>query len=434
MSWATRFRIRQRVRGSLWLVPLLGIVLGVLLGFLDVRLESSIQLPANWTYSPSTATTVLSAIAGSLAALTGFVVTVTVLVAQMAIGTFSARFMRIWYRDPMLKTVLAVLVGTLAFSFSLLRRVETNFVPNLGVSVSAVLVLVSLLLFVVFLDGYLHRLRPVAVASIGTDYVREEFTRLIAALRAPDLFTGTFEPKHERPSLVVRSAGPGAIQAVDAMGLLDWARRHECLLVLQHRIGDFVPAQTPLITVYGGRPDLARHEHELQGKVALGGERTIEQDPAFAIRIIVDVGVKALSAAINDPTTAVQVLNQLSEVLRIIGTADLERRDPPTGDGQPRGLVIPVRTWEEYLALGVTEIRQYGSSSIQVMRRLRAMLEQLRREVPVEHRAAVTAELGRLDATVAAAFGQSVDLDRASIADDEGIGGRIEPAPELSPR
>jgi uncharacterized membrane protein len=156
MSWATRFAIRQHAAGSLWLVPLLGVVLGVLLGFLDVRVEKSINLPPNWTYSPSTATTVLSAIVGAMAALTGFVVTVTVLVVQMAIGTFSARFMRLWYRDPMLKAVLAVLVGTLAFAFSLLRRVESSFVPNLGVfSLAGGLVLGGLLLFVVFLDGYL---------------------------------------------------------------------------------------------------------------------------------------------------------------------------------------------------------------------------------------------------------------------------------------
>jgi uncharacterized membrane protein len=118
VSWATRFRIRQRLEGSLWVVPLVGILLGVLLGFLDVRLEGSIDLPSSWTYSPSTATTVLSAIVGAMAALTGFVVTVTVLVVQMAIDTFSARYMRLWYRDPMLKAVLAVLVGTLAFAFS----------------------------------------------------------------------------------------------------------------------------------------------------------------------------------------------------------------------------------------------------------------------------------------------------------------------------
>ena len=410
-------------------MPLLGVVLGVLLGFLDAKVDASIHLPANWTYSPSTATTVLSAIVGAMAALTGFVVTVTVLVVQMALGTFSARFMRVWYRDPMLKAVLAVLIGTLAFTFSLLRRVESNFVPNLGVSIAGGLVLVSLLLFVVFLDRYLHKLRPVAVAALGAGYVHREFKRLVAAVAdAPDVFAGPLEPDGEEPTLVVRSAGAGAIQAIHVKGLVGWARQHDCLLVLQHRVGDFVPTHATLINVYGGRSGTARDERKLRGMVALANERTIEQDPAFAMRIIVDIADKALSAAINDPTTAVQVLDQLGEVLRIIGTTDLERSRPATGDGQPRGLVIPMRSWEDYLALGVTEIREYGSSSIQVMRRMRAMLEELRRDVAPHHRRAVDEELARLDATVASAFGQSVDLDRARIADAEGMGGRVEAA------
>jgi len=428
VSWATRFRIRQYVRGSLWLVPLLGVVLGVLLGFLDVRLDTSISLPSSWTYSPSTATTVLSAIVGAMAALTGFVVTVTVLVVQMALGTFSARYMRLWYRDPMLKAALAVLVGTLAFAFSLLRRVENDFVPNLGVTLGGVLVLLSLLLFVVFLDGYLHRLRPVAVATLGTGYVRREFRRLSAAVDAPSVFAGPFEPKDESPSLVVRSTAAGAIQAIDANGLVGWARGHDCLLVLRHRVGDFVTENTALIDVYGGRALASRDHERLRGMVALGIERTVEQDPAFAIRVIVDVAAKALSSAINDPTTAVQVLDQLSEVLRIIGTTDLERGRLGAHRGQQHGLVIPIRSWDEYLALGVTEIREYGSSSIQVMRRMRAMLEQLGSEVRPENRDAVTEELARLDATVSSAFGHSIDLDRAKIADAEGIGGRVEVA------
>lgn len=430
MSWATRFRIRQYVTGSLWLVPLLGVVLGVLLGFVDVRVERSINLPPNWTYSPSTATTELSAIVGAMAALTGFVVTVTVLVVQMAIGTFSARFMRLWYRDPMLKAVLAVLVGTLAFTFSLLRRVETTFVPNLGVSIASGLVLVSLLLFVVFLDEYLHKLRPVAVAALGTGYVRHEFKRLVAALDAPDVFAGPSVSKRDHPGFVVHSAAAGAIQAIDLTGLVGWAREHDCLLVLQHRIGDFVPTGAALIDVHGGRAGTARDEQKLRGMVALGNERTIEQDPAFAIRVIVDVAAKALSAAINDPTTAVQVLNQLAEVLRIIGTTDLARGRWPARNGRPHGLVIPTRSWAEYLALGVTEIREYGASSIQVVRRMRAMLEQLQVEVRPENRRAVAEELARLDDTVASAFGRSVDLDRARIADPEGMGGRVDVAGE----
>ncbi|HEY7059696.1 MAG TPA: DUF2254 family protein, partial [Vicinamibacterales bacterium] len=367
-------------------------------------------------------------IVGAMAALTGFVVTVTVLVVQMAIGTFSARFMRLWYRDPMLKAVLAVLVGTLAFAFSLLRRVESSFVPNLGVSLAGGLVLVGPLLFVVFLDGYLHKLRPVAVAALGHGYVRREFKRLVAAVDAPDVFAGSSGSEREQPTFVVRTAAAGAIQAIDLKGLVGWARERRCLLVLQHRIGDFVPTGTALIYVYGGQPGTARHEQKLRGMVALGNERTVEQDPAFAIRVMVDVAAKALSAAINDPTTAVQVLDQLSEVLRIIGTTDPRRGRLPTGDARPRGLVIPTRSWAEYLALGVTEIREYGSSSIQVVRRMRAMLEQLQGEVRPENRRAVAEELARLDDTVASAFGQSVDFDRARIADVEGLGGRVEVA------
>lgn len=84
-----------------------------------------------------------------------------------------------------------------------------------------------------------------------------------------------------------------------------------------------------------------------------------------------------------------------------------------------------MRSWEEFLALGVTEIREYGSSSIQVMRRMRALLEQLEGEVLPEHRAAVVEELSRLDATVASSFADSVDLDRARIPDEEGMGGRV---------
>ena len=171
-----------------------------------------------------------------------------VLVVQMATGTFSARYMRLWYRDRMLKAVLALLIGTLAFSFALLRRVTNDFVPNLGVSISGLLVITSLLLFVIFLDRYLHRLRPVAVTVLVARYVQRDFGRYYAALTAaPDVFSGVLEPAAEDPTLVVRSTAPGAIQAIDAKGLLEWGRRHECLVVIHHSIGDFVPVGAELI-------------------------------------------------------------------------------------------------------------------------------------------------------------------------------------------
>jgi uncharacterized membrane protein len=426
MSWSTAFRLRQFARGSLWLLPLAGVLLGVLLGSAAIVADRSVHLPPYWTYSASTASTVLSAIVGAMAALTGFVVTVTVLVVQMATGTFSARYMRLWYRDRMLKVLLALLVGTLAFSFTLLRRIETNFVPDLGVSVAGFLVVVSLLLFVVFLDRFLHRLRPVAVAVFVAGYVHRDFERYAAALAAPDVFTGVFEPAGEQPSVVIRSAKPGAIQALDVRGLVGWAREHGCLVVLCHRVGDFVPVGARLIETYGGASGILA-EGRLGKMIVLGDERTIEQDPAFAIRIIVDIADKALSPAVNDPTTAVQALDHLSDVLRLIGTTDLSRSRWHAGSAIRTGLLIPARSWEDYLTLGVTEIREYGATAIQVMRRMRAMLDELRDEVRPEHRPAVEEELARLETTVARAFADSVDLDRANTADPQGIGGRTEP-------
>ena len=426
VSWATAFRVRQFARGSLWVLPLIGGLLGVLLGSGLIWADRSVRLPAYWTYSPSTASTVRSAIVGAMAELTGFVVTVTVLVVQMATSTFSARYMRLWYRDRLLKVLLALLVGTLAFSFTLLRRIEVSFVPDLGVSVAGLLVVINLLLFVVFLDRFLHRLRPVAVAAFVADYVRRDFARYAAALTAPDVFTGVLEPAGDQPALVVRSARPGAIQALDFRGLAGWAREHRCLVVLCRRVGDFVPAGATLIQTYGGTSGL-RTEDKLRNMIVLGDERTIEQDPAFAIRIMVDIADKALSPAINDPTTAVQALDHLSDVLRLIGTTDLSRSRWPAGSPARTGLVIPARGWEDYLTLGVTEIREYGSTAIQVMRRMRAMLEELRDEVRAEHRPAVEEELARLQTTVARAFDGSVDLDRANTADPQGIGGRTEP-------
>jgi uncharacterized membrane protein len=193
------------------------------------------------------------------------------------------------------------------------------------------------------------------------------------------------------------------------------------VLVLRQAIGDFVPSRRVLMDVYGTVPGHA--ERQLRNLVAFGVERTIDQDAGFAVRIMVDVAIRALSPAVNDPTTAVQVLDHLEELLREIGTTSLERRGELRDDAGRLRVVIPSQRWEDFLSLAVTEIREYGAGSIQVMRRLRTMLDGLREEVLDEYRPAVDEELRRLQATVAASFGDSVDLDRALTADRQGIGG-----------
>ena len=421
MTWARRFRLRESLLESLWVIPLAGAVLGGILGIVVSVADEHIDAPSLWQYSPSTASTVLSSIIGATAALTGFVVTVTVLVVQMATGTFSARIMRLWYRDRLLKATLAVLVGTLTFAFAVLRRIGDDFVPDLGVTLSGFLVSLCLLIFVVFFDRYLRRLRPAAVAADVAGTARAMFDQTVRLADRMDI-RWEYTTTRADPTLVVRASRGGAIQAVDPDGLVEWARAHGAELVLPHPAGDFVPTGGVLVRVYGGELD-DRSADELEGMIALGDERTFEQDPAFALRIMVDMANRALSPAVNDPTTALQVLDHIGEVLGLIGRTDLEQRTQPTSADTPAAVVMAARRWEEFVTLGLTEIREFGATSVQIMRRLRALLEELLEAVRPEHRAALEEELRRLDATVADAWGDSVDLDRASAADGQGIGG-----------
>ena len=146
-------------------------------------------------------------------------------------------------------------------------------------------------------------------------------------------------------------------------------------------------------------------ERRLAGRLALGIERTIDQDPAFALRILVDVAIRALSPAVNDPTTAVQVIDHLEDTLALIGrTPGLDGRWEYRDEQHTLRLVMPAHRFEDFLTLGVTEIREYGASSIQVVRRLRAALLELESSVLPEYAPAVASELERLDVAAATAF------------------------------
>ncbi len=423
MTWSVAFRLRRYLRESLWVVPLVGGVLGWTFGLVSADVSAVVDVSTRWQYSASTAEAVLAAVVAASVSLVGFVVTVSVLIVQMATGTFSARYMRIFYRDRTFKAVLAVLIGTFTFSYTLLRHVEADQVPNVGITLAGAFLGLGILLFVIFLDRAIHRLRPVAVAALVAKAGRKALHQVLEEAARPDAPAVVAAPYRAPgdPVLVVRMLRGGAIQAVDIRGLGKWAHAHGGLVVLRHPIGDFVSAGAPLIEVYGPEPG-ADAENRLRAMVALGVERTIEQDPAFAVRIMVDIAIRALSPAVNDPTTAVQVLDHLEDLLRLVGQIDLSDTAVPLEEMES-GLVIPVRRWTDYLTLSVTEIREYGETSIQVVRRLRAMLEELSESVLPERRDAVQLELERLNAAVTRSWGETVDFDLAGRPDRQGIGG-----------
>ncbi len=159
----------------------------------------------------------------------------------------------------------------------------------------------------------------------------------------------------------------------------------------------------------------------LQGAVAIGDERTMRQDPAFAFRLFADISAKALSPGVNDPTTSVQALDQIELLLRQVGGRRLVPGVGLDGAGTVR-LRYPTPSWEDYLTLAIDETRHYGEGSVQVTRRLRALLQDLRGAVPEFRRAAIDAELELVDASAARAFTDHGDRRSATARDRQGLG------------
>ena len=173
-----------------------------------------------------------------------------------------------------------------------------------------------------------------------------------------------------------------------------------------------------MLNIYGGT---SPPEQLLRHSLAFGAERTLEQDPAFAFRVIVDIASKALSPAINDPTTAVLAIDQIHRLLRSIGTRRLDSGFLRDASGELR-LIYRTPKWDDFVRLGVSEIRMFGAGSLQVARRLRAMLDHLKQTLPPKRIPPLDEELKLLDRAVERNFPDPEDRRLAGVGDYQGIG------------
>ena len=213
-------------------------------------------------------------------------------------------------------------------------------------------------------------------------------------------------PSVERIQELRHSGSGGVILAISRGGLVAMAERADCVLVLPQAVGDYVAGGAVIVEVVGARERV--FERVLKNLIAFGAERTFEQDPAFALRILVDIAAKALSPAINDPTTAVHVIDRIEDLLMLLARRDLAVGELRDRAGRLR-VVIPALSWQDFLLLAVTEIRHYGRDSVQVARRLHTMLLDLAGAVPPEYLAFVDEELRKLDRTIERSFEDEAD-------------------------
>lgn len=395
-------RTSDRLATSLWFVPALAGALGVALARGLARVDRIWGEDFRGWFvfggGAESARQLLATIASSLMTLTGVVFSITILVLQLASQQFSPRVLRTFLEDRATRFSLAAFIGSFVYAMALLAEVRTEgdartaFVPGVSVYVALVLVLFSVGVFVRYIHQMAHSIRAVQVlARVGTDARRaitSEFPN-----EPDDADLSAVRPEEARPATGARTIAnttgrAGVIALVDDARLLELATATDAVVEVVPQVGAFVPRGAPLLRIYG---EAGCRDDELLESIELADERTPHQDPTFGLRQLVDVAERALSPGINDPTTAVQALDQIHDLLRALAP----RRFPSSfrlDDAGRVRVIIPRPSWEDVVHLALDEIRQYGARSIQIVARLRALLYDLLSVAPA-HRQAVLREL-----------------------------------------
>jgi uncharacterized membrane protein len=326
---------------------------------------------------------------------------------------------------------VGLFVFTFLFAIKAANRTDSS-VRQLVAVITGLLGLESIVGFLFLIDYAARMLRPVSlvrrVGEIGLSVIKSVYPTPVngaeSSLAEEQLPAAAGRPMANRDA-------SGVLLAVHVDNLAAAAERLNGVIELVPQVGDFVGRDEPLFLLHGGAADL--DEDVLLENVVFGSERTMEQDPLFAFRILVDIAIKALSKAINDPTTAVLAIDQLQRLLRTVGRQNL-RADYVFNRAGSLRLILRTPNWEDFVHLAFTEIRFYGAENIQIARRLRAMIHNLADTLPEERSAALRRELELLDRTAEKLYVFPEDLALARIPDTQGLGagGRIE-MPALRP-
>jgi uncharacterized membrane protein len=409
-------RLLQQVRTSLWFVPVVCVLLGVAISFVTIAIDRASDyhlIPESFTGGPDAAVAILSTVAASMVSLAALVLTITMVVVQLAMGQFSPRIVQTILRDKPSQIAIGVFVATFAHAMLALREVnfDDKSVPGLAIVVAYALVLASIVLLVI----YVHHIGQSLRVSALIELVGQR-TRKLVDQRYPTQVPAAPSPAAD----VITAPVSGVVTYVAHDHLVDAAARSDCVLHLVPALGGFVPAGAPLFRVEGDRARL-RDTDAING-VSLTLERTFQQDAAYGLRLLVDIAERSLSdSPFQDPTTAVQAIDRLHDCLRQLAQREFPDGNHRDADGVLR-LVEPVMDWEAYVHLAFDEIRIAGAQSPQVTRRLAAALNDLATVVPPQRRAALDEQRELLDTMIDLSDAKPVDARMALVPDAQGLG------------
>jgi len=420
MTWKQRYKVRSYLRSSLWIIPVLaGMAERVFRAIVEV-----VEARTGWggfglgidgakALSSTVITLTLSFVVFTFGSL--------LVAIQVASGQYTPRVIATTLlRDNVIRYTVALFVFTLLFAVRAVNRIEGT-VPQLSVFLIGTLGLVCLAAFLFLIDYAARLLRPVSLVK----RVGDQALHVIDSVYPEEVTSepaATTTPKDAGPveRTILHRGTSSIILAVDVPSLNKEAIKANGVIEFAPQVGDFVGAGEPLFLLRGGAA--AIDDEALRACVIFGSERTLEQDPLFGIRILVDIAIKALSAAINDPTTAVLAIDQLHRLLRRAGRRNL-RAASILDPASKLCVILHTPDWNDFVNLAFVEIRFYGASNMQIARRLRAMIVNLANTLPAVRHAALRQEFDLLDCMLEELYVRPKDLALARIPDAQGLGG-----------
>ena len=413
---------RHRKRTPIWVIPAWYAALAILAALYLPRLEIALGSQIDAGIDPASLLAMFSSIASGMIALTGIVFSMTFVMVQFSATAYSPRLVLWIAREPVLWHSVGIFSATFLYALgaiSWVQRVHAGTgVPFFSAWLVIVLLVASVGVFIALIQR-MSLLQVYRMLTFTADHGRRVIEETYPPIEAPPSLPPADGFGSRQPSRTVRYAGrPLSLQALDIRRLLELATAAGAVLELCASVGDTLVDGTTMLRVHGGRP---LDERELRRALHVGADRTFEQDPKYAIRLVVDIAIKALSPAVNDPTTAVQALDQIEDLLLRLGRRRLEIGAVHDASRALR-LVIPYPSWDDFLTLAFDEIRHYGADSVQVMRRMKALAADLIVALPAERHAALRQHQQRLDAQIARTFEVAEEKQEASVEDRQGLG------------
>jgi uncharacterized membrane protein len=424
-NYLREFRWYRRSR--LWVVPSVGAGAALLLAAGSLSLDYHvIPDPAPFPIfsgTPETALTILSLIATSMATLTALILTIVAVIIQLATQALSPRAVRTFLQDAHSHLTIGTFVATFTYVLAVLQQFEfthgggEDVVTSSSLTIAFVLAVVSLGMFISYVDHIVHQARVTSIIDrIGNETryaIEQEYPPVD---RAPEPVTA--ELPDREPDHVLRSQRNGVILEINIPRLMETIRRSDVVVAMVPAVGDFIPTGGRLFEVYG---EPALDTDRLIKTVEIDAERSIMQDVPFGMRLLVDIAERSLSSGINDPTTATQVVDELHDLLLLLGNRPFPNGWHADDRGAPR-LHVPMPSWDVYVALAFEEIRHHGAGTLQVVRRIRSAVEDLMQDLPEERHRALRRQIRLLDDTAEWAFRSDAEREAARHPDAQGIG------------